>query len=175
MGYYESIFELIDMRSFSNLWFWIGLAVLWSSASHWAMGVPYDLVVRARRVGGQMEQDLLDIVRINANRLLYITDVSGLAILAMCCFVFTGLATLGFFYEVEFAQAVFLLLFPLCFVTLINISAARRLKRQEPTLEFVSKTLTRVRIYTQIIGMISILITSLWGMYQNFSIGVLGW
>lgn len=162
------------MRSFSNLWYWIGLAVLWSSASHWAMGVPYDLVSRARRVGGQAEQDLLDIVRINGNRLLYIVDVSGLAILALSCFFFTGLATLGFFYGVEFAQAVFLLLFPVCFVMLINISAARKLRRTDPGLEIVTKTLNRCRIYTQIIGMISILITSLWGMYQNFSIGALG-
>ncbi len=175
MDLYSSIFEHIDMRSFSNLWFWIALAVMWSSASHWAMGVPYDLLVRARRVGGQTETDLLDIVRINRNRLLYIVDMSGVAILALCCFIFTALATMGFVYGMEFAQAVFLLLFPLCFVTLVNIAAARRLKQQEPTLEVVAKTLTRCRIYTQIIGMISILVTSLWGMYQNFSIGVLGW
>ncbi|WP_420586958.1 component of SufBCD complex [Ruegeria sp.] len=174
MDLYSSVFEIIDMRSFSNLWYWIGLAVLWSSASHWAMGVPYDLVVRARRNGGQAEQDLLDIVRINGNRLLYIVDVSGLAILALGCFFFTGLATLGFYYGVEFAQAVFLLLFPVGLVMLINIRAARKLQKGEPTLEFVGKVLTRCRIYTQIIGMISILITSLWGMYQNFSIGVLG-
>jgi len=171
---YSSIFEIIDMRSFSNLWYWIGLAVLWSSASHWAMGVPYDLVVRARRVGGQAERDLLDIVRINGNRILYIVDVAGLVILALSCFFFTGLAMLGFFYGVEFAQAVFLLLFPVCIVMLINISTARKLQRSQATVSAVSKILTRSRIYTQIIGMISILITSLWGMYQNFSIGVLG-
>ncbi|WP_170463424.1 component of SufBCD complex [Ruegeria arenilitoris] len=174
MDLHSSIFELIDMRSFSNLWYWIGLAVLWSSASHWAMGVPYDLVVRARRTGGQAEQDLLDIVRINRNRVLYIVDVSGLILMALSCFFFTGLVILGFYYEVEFAQAVFLLLFPVSLVMLINIRAARKLNRIEPALEPVAKILTRCRIYTQIIGMISIVITSLWGMYQNLSIGVLG-
>ncbi|SDW35657.1 hypothetical protein SAMN05444358_101606 [Ruegeria halocynthiae] len=163
------------MRSFSNLWYWIALAVMWSSVSHWVMGVPYDLVTRARRVGGQSEQDLLDIVRINSNRLLYIVDTSGLIIMAVCCFVFSGLAILGFFYGVEFAQAIFLLLFPACFVMLVNISAARRLRRQEATLETVSKTLTRCRVFTQIIGMFAILVTAFWGMYQNFTVGVLGW
>lgn len=162
------------MRSFSNLWYWIVLAVVWSSASHWAMGVPYDLLVRARRAGGQAEQDLLDIVRINRNRLLYITEVSGLAILGFSCFFFSGLAMLGFYYSVEFAQAVFLLLFPVCFVMLINISTARKLRQGDTSLDIVGKSLIRCRIYTQIIGMISILITSLWGMYQNFSIGALG-
>ncbi|WP_170328854.1 component of SufBCD complex [Ruegeria arenilitoris] len=174
MDLYSSLFEIIDMRSFSNLWYWIMLAVLWSSASHWAMGVPFDLLVRARRVGGQAERDLLDIVRINGNRILFIVDKSGLVLLGLSCFFFTGLAMLGFYYGVEFAQAVFLLLFPVCLVMLINIRAARKLRQGEETLKFTGKVLTRCRIYTQIIGMISILITSLWGMYQNFSIGVLG-
>lgn len=174
MDWYASIFELIDMRSFSNLWFWIVLAVAWSSASHWVMGVPYDLVVRARRNGGQTEKDLLDIVRINTNRAFGIVEMSGTVLLALGCFIFTGLAILGFFYGVEFAQAVFLLLFPMTIVTAINLFHARRLRQEELTLERVAKTLTRCRLYTQIIGMISILVTSLWGMYQNVSIGVLG-
>ncbi len=175
MDIYSSIFEIIDMRSFSNLWFWIVLAVAWSSVSHWTMGVPYDLVVRARRVGGQAEQDLLDIVRINANRLLYVMEVSGLVILAIGCFAFTTLAVLGFHYGIEVAQAVFLLLFPMCFVGAINLTAARKLKPQELTLDIVTSALRRCRIYTQMVGVVSILVTSLWGMYQNFSIGVLGW
>ncbi len=162
------------MRSFSNLWYWIVLAVVWSSTSHWVMGVPYDLVIRARRVGGQVESDLLDIVRIQTNRMLNIVDMSGTLLLAIVCFVSTGLGTLGFFYGVEFAQAVFLLMFPMTFVTLVNIFHARRLRRQELTLERVAKTLSRCRLYTQIIGMISVLVTALWGMYQNISIGVLG-
>ncbi|WP_299892648.1 component of SufBCD complex [uncultured Ruegeria sp.] len=174
MDWYTSIFELIDMRSFSNLWFWIVLAVVWSSTSHWVMGVPYDLVIRARRVGGQAEADLLDIVRIQTNRMLNIVDMSGTLLLAIVCFVSTGLGTLGFFYGVEFAQAVFLLAFPMTFVTLVNIFHARRLRQEELTLERVAKTLSRCRLYTQIIGMISVLVTALWGMYQNISIGVLG-
>ncbi len=162
------------MRSFSNLWYWIVLAVFWSSASHWVMGIPYDLVVRARRIGGQVEIDLLDIVRIHTNRILLIVDMSGAILLALACFMLTGLAMLGFYYDVEFAQAVFLLAFPMTLVLLVNISQARRLRRQELTLETVSKTISRCRLYTQIIGMISILVTSFWGMYQNISIGVLG-
>ena len=51
MDAFRAIFELIDMRSFSSLWFWILLAVTWSTASHWVIGVPYDLIQRARRTG----------------------------------------------------------------------------------------------------------------------------
>ena len=174
MDWYTSIFELIDLRSFSNLWFWIALAVMWSSASHWVLGVPYDMVLRARRVGGQSETDLEDITRVNVNRLLYIGRVSGLWILALLCFLLSGLIVLGFFYQVEFAQALFLLAFPMSLVGALNLSTARLIESEQSQGELLRKRLTRCRVYTQMIGTLSIFVTALWGMYQNLSIGVLG-
>ncbi len=109
---------MIDMRSFSNLWFWIALAVVWSRPATGCMGVPYDMVVRARRHGGQAEADLEDIVRVNVNRLLYIGRVSGLWLLGLGCFFLTGLGVLGFAYGVEFAQAAFLLVLPMSILAL---------------------------------------------------------
>lgn len=162
------------MRSFSNLWFWIALAVVWSSASHWVLGVPFDMVQRARRVGGQAETDLEDIARVNVNRLLYIARVSGLWLLGLVCFLLSALAMLGFFYGIEFAQAVFLLGFPMSLVGLLNISTARLIESEGASGELLRKRLTRCRLYTQMIGMVSIFVTALWGMYQNLSIGVLG-
>lgn len=162
------------MRSFSNLWFWIAVAVIWSSASHWVLGVPYDMVHRARRSGGQAEADLADITRVNINRMLYIVDVSGLWILGIISFFLSGLAMLGFFYRVEFAQALFLLGFPMSLVGLLSVSTARRIREEEASGELLHKRLTRCRLFTQMIGMVSIFFTALWGMYQNLSIGVLG-
>ncbi|WP_372572784.1 component of SufBCD complex [Ruegeria jejuensis] len=173
MDWYDSIFEMIDMRSFSNLWFWIALAVMWSSASHWVMGIPFDMVTRARRLGGQAEQDLNDITRVNVNRLLYITEVSGLWILAIGCFLLSGMAMLGFFYGIEFAQALFLLAFPMSIVGLVNLATARAIHGQNAQGVEIARFLNRCRIITQVIGMISIFVTALWGMYQNLSIGAL--
>jgi hypothetical protein len=171
---YSSIFELIDMRSFSNLWYWIALAVLWSTASHWVLGVPFDMVLRARRNGGQTEQDLEDLVRINTNRMLYIARVSGLWILGLGCFVLTGLLISGFYYRLEIAQALFLLGFPMAIVALISLSTAHLIRQEQATGEHLRKRLTRHRIYVQMVGVVSIFFTALWGMYQNLSIGVLG-
>ncbi len=173
MDWYTSIFELIDMRSFSNLWFWIALAVAWSSVSHWVLGVPFDMVQRARRVGGQAKTDLEDIARVNVNRLLYIGRVSGLWMLGLACFVLSALAVLGFFYAVEFAQAVFLIGFPMSLVGLLNLSTARLIEHEDASGELLYKRLTRCRIYTQMIGTASIFVTALWGMHQNLTIGVL--
>lgn len=174
MDWHETIFELIDMRSFSNLWFWIALAVVWSTASHWVLGVPYDMVARARRYGGQAEADLEDLVRINTNRLLFIGQVSGLWLLGLTCFLLTGLALLGFIYDVEFAQAVFLLGAPMSLVGALNMSTARLIQSQEAQGAQLWKRLARHRTYVQAIGMVSIFVTALWGMYQNMSVGPFG-
>ncbi|KIN65128.1 hypothetical protein Z946_4028 [Sulfitobacter noctilucicola] len=174
MDWYQTLFELIDMRSFSNLWFWIVLAVVWSTASHWVLGVPYDMVLRARRHGDQAEVDLEDMVRINVNRLLYIGHVSGLWLAGFACFFLTTLALLGFVYQLEFAQAVFLLAFPLSLVGMLSLSTARLILADDEGGERLYKRLNRHRLYTQIIGMISIFVTALWGMYQNVSLGPLG-
>ncbi|WP_089231760.1 component of SufBCD complex [Tropicimonas sediminicola] len=164
-------FELIDMRSFSNLWYWIALAVVWSTASHWVLGVPYDMVTRARRNGGQAEEDLHDLVRVNVNRLLYITETAGIWMLAIGCFFLTTLAILGFVYWIEFAQAVFLLALPMGLVFALSIHTARKIRAADG--EGLYRKLHIHRFLTQLIGMISIFITAFWGMWQNMSLGVL--
>ena len=162
------------MRSFSNLWFWIALAVMWSTASHWVLGVPFDMVQRARRHGGQSEQDLEDLVRINTNRLLFIARVSGLWLLTLGCFLLTMLGGLGFFYGLEIAQALFLLGLPMSVIALISLSTARLIQAEDASGELLCRRLTRHRLYVQMIGVVSIFVTALWGMYQNLSAGVLG-
>lgn len=168
------ILEHIDMRSFSNLWFWIALAVMWSTASHWVIGVPFDMVTHARKHGGAAQTDLEDLVRIHSRRLLYIGTVAGLWLLGLACFLLSGLAVLGFFYRVEFAQAVFLLLFPMSLVGLLSLSTARRIDEMALQGQALQRRLIRHRFYVQVIGVLSIFVTAMWGMYQNFSVQVLG-
>ena len=170
----DTLVELIDMRSFSNLWFWIALAVVWSSASHWVLGVPIDLVYRAGRNGGQAELDLEDLVRVNVNRMLYIVQVSGAWLLGFVCFILSGLLVLGVVYDVEFAQAVFLLLFPLTLVGCVSLATANKIARDHVMGAGLRKLLVRCRIYIQMIGTIAIFVTAMWGMYQNLKYGFLG-
>ncbi|HBB85571.1 MAG TPA: component of SufBCD complex [Sulfitobacter sp.] len=173
MDWYQTLFEMIDMRSFSNLWFWIALAVMWSTASHWVLGVPFDMVLRARRHGEEAQADLEDMVRINVNRLLYISQVSGLWMLGLGFFVLTTLVLLGFVYDIEFAQALLLLGFPMSLVGLLSLSTARLIRMEGSSGDVLQRRLMRHRLYTQIIGMVAIFVTALWGMYQNLNLGPL--
>lgn len=168
------IFEHIDMRSFSNLWFWIALAVMWSTASHWVLGVPFDMVAHARRYGGQAQYDLEEMVRINVSRLLYIGQVAGLWILGFACFLLSGLVVLGFWYQVEFAQALFLLAFPMSIVALMSLGTARLIVDAQLAGDALRRRLARHRFWIQVLGILSIFVTAMWGMYQNFTYGALG-
>lgn len=175
MDWYDTVFELIDMRSFSNLWFWIALAVTWSSASHWVLGVPWDMAIRARK--GKNEQavaDFEDMVRININRILYVARESGLLMAGLTAFFMTILLLLGFVYHNEFAQALFLLGFPLLIVGLMSVWVAQRIAMQGLAGPSLIKRLQTHRFIIQLIGMSSIFVTAMWGMYQNMSANVLG-
>lgn len=168
---YGRVFELIDTRSFSNMWYWIVLAVTWSGASHWVLGVPYDLVQAARKRGGAAEQDLHDLVRVNVNRLLSIADISGQWIVGLLAFFLSTLAIVGFVYRLEFAQALFLLAFPLSIVFGLSVRTARALKEADGA--DLYRRMGRQRLTIQVIGMISIFFTALWGMFVNLAVGVI--
>lgn len=173
VDWYETVFELIDMRSFSNLWYWIALAVLWSTASHWVLGVPYDMVVRARRNGGQTAADLEALVGINVRRLIFIGHVSGMWLVTLMATVLTSLTILGFVYSVEFAQALWCLLLPMSLVGALSLHTAHRIERHEDAGPALWRRLSRHRIAVQAIGMVSIFFTALWGMWQNMQQGAL--
>jgi membrane-associated HD superfamily phosphohydrolase len=174
LNWYDSVFELIDMRSFSNLWYWIALAVIWSTSSHWVLGVPYDMVTRAKRMGGEAEADLQTMARINVSRLLWIAGVSGLWLMGIVFFLLTVLASLGFYYHVEFAQAVFLILAPMTIVGALSLRTAGKVNASGCTVPALYQQMLRHRLITQGIGMVSIFITSMWGMWQNMQLGALG-
>ena len=174
MEWYQLVFEMIDMRSFSNLWYWIGLAVVWSSASHWVLGVPFDMIARARRDQGQAMADLETLVRINTQRMLAIARSSGVWLVAFLCCAITMLALIGFAYRVEFAQAVLFLAVPLTGLGLLSLRSAWLIEQGEAQGDALFRRMTRHRLSTQVLGMLSIFVTSLYGMWQNLQINMPG-
>lgn len=173
MDVFDTALEVIDLRSFSNLWYWIALAVLWSSVSHWSLGVPHDMIIRARREGGQALADVEDMVRINVNRLLNIVDTGALVLVAVAGFWLSTLAVLAFYYDVEFAQALILLLGPLMLVLWVSVRECRRIAAGANQGDALLRRLTVHRRVLQVIGMISIAVTAFYGTWQNVSVSIL--
>lgn len=166
----ETIFDVIDMRSFSSIWYWIALAVVWSSASHWVLGVPFDMIARARRLGGQAEADLQELVRVSVARIVYITQASAGWSFGFMAFFFTVLLMLALWYRVEMAQAVALLAVPLTFVGVMSVFAARDIAARALDGTALYRRLARHRLWTQVIGMVSVFVTATYGMYHNLAV-----
>ncbi len=171
MEIYAILTEIIDLRSFSNLWFWIVLAVQWSMASHWPLGVPFDLIQRARRKGGIAQDDLEAMARVSVNRMLHISQISGAWMAGILAFLLTGLAILGFGYGIEFAQALFCLMFPMVLASGLTLRAAHRIASGENHGAPLIHRLMMLRLSVQGLGMVAILATTMWGMWVNLRIG----
>ena len=183
MDFLDNLIEHIDLRSFSNLWFWIMLALFWSSASHWILGVPYDMVARARRHGGDAMDDLHELVRIKCKRITGIFDIAGTTLVWLVTFLLSTFAVLGFGYGIEFfqavnelpdvlmvpVQAVFLLMLPMSIIGMMNLRAARKLLAVRHSDDDLYRRMRNHRMLIQFLGVISLFITTFWGMLQNFS------
>jgi hypothetical protein len=167
LNWYQTLLDLIDMRSFSNLWYWISLGVIWSSASHWVLGVPYDMVHRARREQGQALEDLETMVRIQASRMLHASRNHGALLIGIVCFMVTVLALLAFAYDTEFAQAVLFLFVPLCILGYLSLRTSVKIEAGDGQGDRLFRRLGWHRLSVQVLGMLSIFFTSLFGMYVN--------
>ncbi|MGP1358809.1 component of SufBCD complex [Roseicyclus sp.] len=172
MDFFDLVTEVIDLRSFSNLWYWIVLAILWSTMSNWTLGVPHHIVTRARRGDERAKRDMQALAEINGERLISVTDQSGAVFTGFAAFVSSGLAIMGWVYRVEFCQALFLLIFPAFLVGALTISTARKMRAGG--YEDVARHLRRHRVYVQALGVLFIFLTAFWGMYTNVTVGPLG-
>ena len=163
----KALLQVIDTRSFSSLWYWLMLALAWSMASHWVLGVPFDMIVRARRQGGEAMQDLRDLVRVQVLRTTAISRRMGPWLVGAAGFAVSALLVLGFWHWIEIAQALAFLLLPLIGVAAMGVALARRMEAEDPDNELMVQRLLRHRFWTQAIGMVTIFVTALFGMYQN--------
>lgn len=168
MEFFDLVTQVIDLRSFSNLWYWIVLAIMWSSLSHWVLGVPFHIVQRARGGDEDSHRDMHALAEVNARRILDFADLSGVAMVASSTFVVTALVVLGWGYGVEFCQALVLLILPLILVTALSVRTARVLR--DTGFDNLAIRLRNHRLMVQGMGIVFIFLTAFWGMYVNVSV-----
>jgi hypothetical protein len=171
---FASILHQFDLRSFSSLWFWLALAAVWTLASHRVMGVSSDMIRHARKYGGPAQADVEALVQIKAARLDRIFDESGVVIVGIVFFLLSSLAVLGFYFGVEIAQALSLILFPLTYVGLLGLGLARQVQADNITGVSLIRLLRWHRVKVQLIGLFSIFSTTMWGGWQNAQAVTLG-
>ncbi len=167
MDWTETILRVIDLRTFTSIWYWLAVIVSWAVASHWLIGVPFDLLFRARKCGPQEIADLEAIVDVNVRRFAGLTDKAGPWLLGFIAFVLTTLGMGGFYYGFEMAQGLFVLGAPLTLVIILNVKAAYELRANPLSGPDLVSRLFNMRVWSQAIGMVAIFGTAIYGMWFN--------
>lgn len=170
MSLSTTFLEVIDLRSFSSIWYWIVVTVAWSQMSYRPLGVPFDRIQRARRKGGEDMADVEALAAIQVRRMAKIVQEAGIWAAGGLAFVHTVMLTLGLWYRIELALAVELIMLPATLVGIMGVFTANRIFQEEATGPRLLRLLLRNRFWTQVIGMISICVTAAVAMVKLFTV-----
>lgn len=122
------MFQFIAAAHFESPWYWVLHVVVWTVACTRTLGVPHDMLIRARRLPEVAARvDLL--ANLAAERLAGVADGFGPVIAAATGFLLAALAGLGFWNGIEAAQASLCLLAPLAAVAFSKIRLALWIRR----------------------------------------------
>lgn len=149
-------------------------ALYWSAVSRAILGAPYDMIVRARKGDWQSVQDLHALVAIHVRRKLDFTRRAGHWALGFYTALMTAVFITAFFYQLEFAQALFLLFTPMLIVRLMGLRLAFRIERQNLRDAALCRAMLHHRFWVQALGIVSIFVTAVWGMLYVMSRSALG-
>lgn len=160
----DSIWNLIDTGSFSNLWFWLFLGVLWSHVMHAPMGVPVDLVRRAQAGDPRATADLQ---ALSGVQIAQADRMAGLAPWRAggWAFVLALLLGLAVPHGSELAQAGLAVAAPLALVRWFEARAARRMA-DVPDMAALIRAHTMLRRKVQAVGIVAVFVTSIFGMLR---------
>lgn len=178
MPQFDGIISLLDSRSFGSIWFWLVLIGMWSAAGRAVLGVPAEVLARARRdhdlhPEGAAAITLLDWLSLSLSR-WHLSQAEGAAFLGVTAFALTSLAILGFGYGLEMAQALVLLLLPFWLLFWMRVRLARHLlpllhegqAGARPVAEVAAEAIRRMVIHRRLVSALSIVsvaVAALWG------------
>lgn len=169
MDWTLALVRLIELETFVSVWYWLAVIVTWSVASNWLIGVPFDMLFRARKLGEAEIADLEALVDINVRRIVATNDIFAAAFAGLIAFGLSALTVMSFAYRFELAQGLLALAAPLTLVVMVNMRLAHQLHAAPLEGRALVRKLFAVRLWTQIIGMISLFFTAMYGMYYAIS------
>jgi hypothetical protein len=126
-------------------------------------------------LGGAAQTDFETLARLQAERYMYFWNQGGTVYVAITAFFFTGLFILAFGFGFEFAQAAAFLITPLAIIGALSLRAAFLVAQGDHgTGDALHTLLWHLRLYVQAIGFVFILMTIIFGFYQNITAGIHG-
>lgn len=151
--------RIIASAGFDSIWYWVLHVVVWTLVCARTLGVPQDMLIRARRepaVAGRVEL----LAGVGAERIAAVHDLAGVPIAAAAGFVLAALAALGFLTGLESAQAIFMLLAPLAAIGYSNLRLALFLHGRRVAHPRLVLMLVHRRFWHQTIAVVAMLATA---------------
>jgi hypothetical protein len=150
------LFEVFAAASFQSIWYWVLHVVVWTLACYRTLGVPHDMLLRARRLPDAAARvDLL--ARLASERVAGIHDRLGVPLAAAAGFALAVLGALGFASGIELAQASFLILMPLAVILHSKLRLALAIRRRKIVGPELVLALSRRRTWHQFVGILAML------------------
>lgn len=177
---FDSLIGVLASRSFSTIWFWLALIGMWSATGRTVLGVPTEVLARARSAIRRGEPEgahvitLLDWLSLTLPR-WRLGPREGAMFLGLTSFLLSSLAIMGFSFGLELAQALTLVGLPFWLLFWLRVRLARRLTPllaaaqdgQAPVSEAATnavRQMVRHRLWVTLLSMAAVLVTLLWGM-----------
>lgn len=148
--------DFLDTATFSSVWYWIFLALAWSSRTHWTIGVPFDAVVRAERKGGRWEEDLDAIAHAMSARFALFMGKGGPWIIGVATFLITGLIATSWMTFNELVMGISAFAVPMLIAEIGDVRLALRIHATGLRGYDLRRALVWRRFLNQVTGVLSL-------------------
>jgi hypothetical protein len=153
------LLRIIASASFDSVWYWVLHVVVWTLVCARTLGVPHDMLLRARRDPAVAER-VERLAGLSVERIAGINERAGVPLAAAAGFVLAALAALGFVTGLEGAQAIFMLLAPLAAIACSKRRLALFLRGRRVERPRLVLILSRRRFWHQTIAVVAMLATA---------------
>lgn len=152
--------DFIDFSTFSSIWYWLFLALAWSSRTHWTIGAPFDAVIRADKRGGKWEDDLDAIVHAMSARFALFMRRGGPWVVGVMTFVVAGLVSASFVTQSEMVRGLTALVVPMLVAEIGDVRLALRIHDTGLRGYDLRRALVWRRFLNQVTGLASLALAS---------------
>jgi hypothetical protein len=150
------VVDAFGISSFQSIWYWVLSVIAWTLVTHSTLGVPYDMILRARRAAAVSER-VDQLAHIHAGRIAAIYESAGPGLALAGGFGLAALYGIGFLEGVELAQAAFMLAFPLSAVAYSTLGLALAVRAHDFRGPALVRVLARRRFWHQVVAVVGML------------------
>lgn len=150
------MYQAFATASFMSIWYWVLHGVVWTLACYRTLGVPQDMLVRARRAP-EIAARVDTLAQLASARAVGIYRTLGVPLAAGGGFVLAILFAIGFGEGIELAQAGFLLIFPFAVIAYSKLRLALAVRQRKMGGAALVLALARRRMWHQLVAVFAVL------------------